>query len=108
VNIKDATPREQSPRNQPLVIHCEEYLNIFAANEYYTKLKTALANGQSIILDITKVERIDAAMLQLFCSFQISAHKQGLTVEWKSSNDAVFSLAKLTDLHEYLNLHAVN
>lgn len=63
-------------------IQCGEQLTIGQCADIYAQLLAAMAEGQAVSIDISAVERVDAASLQLLYSFQRDAQSQGLVTIW--------------------------
>lgn len=63
-------------------IQCGEQLTIAQCAEIYAQLLAAMAEGQAVNIDVSQLQRIDSAALQLFYSFQRDARAQGLVTIW--------------------------
>ena len=63
-------------------IDCSEQLTIAQCAEVYQQLLAAMAEGQAVNIDVSQLQRIDTAALQLFFSFQRDARAQGLVTIW--------------------------
>lgn len=95
---------KNTKRKRALSVKCADSLTIALVREYYQKLDKALLEDRSVIVEAADVERIDAAMLQLFCAFRLAAGEKGLELRWKSVSDAMRSSARLLGIHESLGL----
>lgn len=69
------------------------------------ELLGALKPG-AIALDATQVERVDTAALQLLVLFRRELDKQGGTLHWHGTSDALNEAAGLLGLAQLLNLPA--
>lgn len=67
-------------------INCGEQLTIAQCAEVYAQLLAAMAEGQAVSFDISKVERVDTAALQLLYGFQRDARSQGLVTIWSEAS----------------------
>jgi len=91
--------------NRPVtVVHCEETMDITIAETFYSTLQSAVASEQPIIIDASQIERIDAAMLQMFCALFTDpvANKHGIV--WRNPSDNLIESAELMGLDNYLDL----
>lgn len=93
-------------KKRALSVKCADTLTIALVQEYYQKLDKALTEERTVTLDASAVERIDAAMLQLFCAFRFAAQEKGLELRWKDASEAIIASATLLDMHESLGLKA--
>jgi anti-anti-sigma regulatory factor len=75
-----------------------------------SSLKTGLAKlldeSGSVALDISAVQRIDTAGLQVLVTFCRECESQGRQVEWRGSAPVITSAAKLLGLSALLKLPA--
>jgi anti-anti-sigma regulatory factor len=67
-------------------IQCGEQLNISHCGDLYAQLLTAMAEGQAVSIDISQVERVDTAALQLLYGFQRDAKAQGVVTIWSQAS----------------------
>lgn len=68
-------------------IQCGEQLNISHCADIHSKLLTAMAEGQAVSIDVSQVERVDTAALQLLYGFQRDAKAQGLVTIWSQASN---------------------
>ncbi len=87
-----------------VVIDCGDSLNIAGVGDLYAKLLTALADGQVIKLDVSRIERIDAAVLQMLYAFSKEAAEHGNPVDWSDASDAFCRGARLLGLAPKMNI----
>jgi anti-anti-sigma regulatory factor len=67
-------------------IPCGEQLNISHCADLYAQLLIAMTEGQAVSIDISQVERVDTAALQLLYDFQREAKSQGLVTIWSQAS----------------------
>lgn len=67
-------------------IDCGEQLTIAQCNEIHAQLHSAMAEQQAVSIDISTVERVDTAALQLLYAFQRDARAQGLVTIWSEAS----------------------
>lgn len=79
-------------------------VNISQVAEIKAQLVEAMASDSGIELDVSKVERVDAAALQLFAAFALDAAAQGQEVDWGMPSEAFLEAAQLTGLSQVLKL----
>jgi anti-anti-sigma regulatory factor len=87
-----------------LVIDCGESLGIAEVGDFYGTLLMAIAEGKSVNFDVSKLERIDGAALQLIYAYRKEALSQGHTFNWNSPSDAFLRSARLLGLSSAMNI----
>lgn len=65
-------------------INCAESVTIAQVADLYAQLLMAMAEGQAIQINLSDIERIDTAVIQLFYSFSRNVQLQGLVVIWSN------------------------
>lgn len=68
-------------------IDCGEVFSIAQSMEIYTQLSVAFEEQQTVSVDISKVEKIDIAGLQLLYSFQHDAIAKNLVIVWTEPSE---------------------
>ena len=86
------------------VIECGETLGIADVGDLYAKLLTELAEGHTIRFDVSNIERIDAAALQVIYAYSKEVEKQGHVLTWEASSEAFRRSASLLGLAERMNI----
>jgi len=59
-------------------------LGISQVGDIYAQLLAALAEEQAVNVDLSRIERVDTAAIQLLYSFQAHASAQGLVIIWSN------------------------
>jgi len=90
--------------NDTIAIACGEALGIAEVADVYATLLAALAEGSSVDLDISQLERVDAAALQMLYAFSKERATQGSSLTWTAPSEAFSRSAKLLGLAELMNL----
>ena len=90
--------------NQAVAIDCGEALGIADVADVYAALMAALAEGSHVDLDISKLERIDAAALQMLYAFSKEMATHGASLNWAPASEAFDRSAKLLGLAELMNM----
>jgi len=86
-------------------IDCGETLEIRNIAELSEKLRTALDSSDPIIFfDASKVDRVDAASMQLLATFFKDAQSQGMTLQWHKPSDALVETSRVLGLSRLLGL----
>jgi anti-anti-sigma regulatory factor len=80
----------------------EASLGIADARALHAHLDAALAAGTAIVLDGGRIERLDAAAMQVLVGFCRAAHERRLTVTWKSISPSLQQAARLLGLESIL------
>jgi ABC-type transporter Mla MlaB component len=79
-------------------------LGISTVNELYRSLRQLFESGQTVELDVSRVERVDTAALQLLCAFVCDSNALGRKIQWYRPTSALISSAKLLQIHRLLAL----
>lgn len=87
-------------------IDCGEALGIADVADLYAKLLATLAEGGPVNLDVSKLERIDAAAIQMIYAFSKELSVHGSTLSWSSPSDAFCRSVTLLGLAEQMNIAA--
>jgi len=67
-------------------IDCGKKFTINHVSDIYLQLLTAMAEQQAVSIDISQIERIDTAAMQLLYNFERDAEKQDLVVMWSKAS----------------------
>jgi ABC-type transporter Mla MlaB component len=81
------------------IIDCGDALGISGVGDLHTQILMELSEGHEIQFDVSQIERIDAAALQM-----IYAYSKEQTLEWNEPSEAFIRGAKLLGLAELMNL----
>ncbi len=68
-------------------IQCGEQLTVAQVADLYPRLLETLAEGQAVSIDISAIERTDAAGIQLLYGFQRDAVAQQLVIIWSQASN---------------------
>jgi anti-anti-sigma regulatory factor len=90
--------------NDTIAIACGEALGIAEVADVYATLLAALAEGSPVDLDISKLESVDAAALQMLYAFSKEMATQGSSLTWTSPSEAFSRSSKLLGLAELMNM----
>mgnify|MGYP000680375698 CR=1 FL=1 len=85
-------------------IACGDALGIAEVADFYATLLTTLAEGGPVNLDVSKLERIDAAALQMLYAFSKELTTHGDSLTWVSPSEAFMRSVRLLGLAELMNL----
>ena len=77
----------QNDNRTAVVVCCEESMDISVAESFYNTLQSAVASAQPIVIDASQVERIDAAMLQMFCALFTDPVASEHGIVWRNPSD---------------------
>ncbi|MFW5427161.1 MAG: lipid asymmetry maintenance protein MlaB [Methylophagaceae bacterium] len=81
------------------IIDCGDALGISGVGDLHTQILMELSEGYEIQFNVSQVERIDAAALQMLYAFS-----KEQTLEWNEPSEAFIRSAKLLGLAELMNL----
>jgi anti-anti-sigma regulatory factor len=82
----------------------EPTLSISGARELRDQLEPLLAGSERLVLDASRVERIDAATLQMLAAFVASAYGAKRDTHWQGMSPAFRNAAALLDLNGLLGV----
>ena len=92
--------RDPQAGETPLVF--EPVLEIADARHLYSELNAALADAKALVLDASRVQRVDTAALQLLAAFARATHAAGLPLRWHAASAALCEAVALLGLNEAL------
>ena len=95
---KKRAPRP--PKSGP--IELPQRLTIAQSIDLRRTLTTALAGGEPLCLDGSRVEEIDTAILQLLVSAWTDAAQRGVACKWQGTSAALRNSATLIGVSEIL------
>lgn len=77
--------------------------SIGSVSEFKLELDAAIATGENIRVDASKVEGIDTATLQLLLSFKQHLLVKNLQIDWHKPSDSFLASVKLMGLNEIVD-----
>ncbi len=84
-------------------IKLQDHLNIAHVSELKLELESAIASEENILIDISKVQSIDTATLQLLFTFKQQATIDSKPIVWHKPSNTFLATAKLMGLQEILD-----
>ncbi len=87
-----------------IIIDCGDALGISGVGDMHTQILMELSEGHEIQFDVSQVERIDAAALQMIYAFSKEAVTNGSPLKWSEPSEAFIRSAKLLGLTQLMNL----
>jgi anti-anti-sigma regulatory factor len=100
-------PADKSvPAAQPAIIELEARMTIVQAAALHRTLSERLAQAQAIVVDGSRVEEIDTAILQLLTSLWQNSIQRGIVCTWNGVSDAMRRTALLIGVDEMLRFPA--
>lgn len=82
----------------------EATLGIADARALYARLGSALTSATPIVVDGTRVERLDAAAMQVLTCFCRTARERGLALSWQNISPELQQAARLLGLESILQM----
>jgi anti-anti-sigma factor len=82
----------------------EAALGIRDAHVLHEKLNTALTAATAIIIDGSRLERLDAAAMQVLAGFTRAARARGLALTWHSPSPVLQQAARVLGLETVLEM----
>ncbi len=103
---KKKLPREKKATRakRPAPIGLEARTTIVQAADLHRTLLARVAQGEGVVVDGTRVEEIDTAILQLLASLWRTCTERGIACAWHGASDALRQAASLVGLAGVLQL----
>ena len=83
-------------------LQLESSVVINKASDLYEALKKLSTSGQDIEIDVSKVEIVDSAILQLLLSFVLSLKEKNIKLTWYKPTEGLLNKASVLGLTEQL------
>ena len=98
-------PRTARPSRvkQPAPVELDVRMTIVHAADLHRTLLARLAQGHAIVVDGTRVEEIDTAILQLLTSLWRTAEERGTACTWHGASRVLRHTANLIGVAEVLH-----
>lgn len=80
-------------------------LGIAQVNTVYAQLLVSLAEEQAVNLDLSHIERVDTAAIQLLYSFQREAIAQGLVIIWSNPSKVFCDAVDILGINPFYQAH---
>jgi ABC-type transporter Mla MlaB component len=101
-----ARPWQSGAEVRPTTLALAAECLVADASRLKSDLAGLLSELQPITLDVSGLQRVDTASLQLITAFVLQRAKRGLSVEWGGAAPALTNAARLLGLTSLLNLPA--
>lgn len=101
---KKSPARAAAPRPAPPPIELDPRLTIVQAAELHRTMAARLEGNWPVIIDGTRVEEIDTAVLQLLTSLWCTGRERGIACTWRGASDALRHSAVLIGVAGILQL----
>ena len=82
----------------------EAALGIRDARAMHEQLNTVLAAATAVVLDGSRVERLDAAAMQVLVGFTRAAREQGLALTWQNPSPVLQQAARVLGFETILEM----
>lgn len=89
--------------NTTTKLDCGEQLSITQLESWYLQCLKILLAGDSVFIDVSRLQRIDTAALQLLYHFHQQAQKYDIQVFWSARSDRFQDAVSLTGLAFLMN-----
>ena len=83
-------------------IDCGEILDISSIQDMYSRFRAAIEAEQAVMVDVSKIEHIDTAALQLLCVFNQEAQTKNIDIQWQQPSEILSNAVEMSGLGEYL------
>lgn len=85
-------------------INCGDALGIADVASMYTKLLDTVAEGEQFKINVSDLERVDAAAVQMLYALKKELSDHGMDVVWTTPSEAFKSAIELLGLAERMNI----
>lgn len=86
------------------LVALEASLSITDARQLHKQLSSALTGKTTVTLDASRVERLDAAAMQVLACFCRAARERGLALSWRNISPGFQQAARLLGLESILGM----
>ncbi len=90
-----------------LTVQLAETLDVSAVKALHAELTTAVDKGAHLILDGSKVGRIDTAAVQLIAALFVRADARRIKVEWHAPSETIAGAAALLGMSRHIGLNEI-
>jgi anti-anti-sigma regulatory factor len=104
---KSVPAAESAPAAQPAIIELEARMTIVQAAVLHRTLSGRLAQAEPVIVDGSRVEEIDTAILQLLTSLWRSSIERGIACTWQGASETLRRSAALIGVDEILRFPVI-
>lgn len=91
--------------SETTMIDCGDTLGIAQVGDMYALLLRELAEGHAVQFNVSKIERIDTAAMQMIYAFSKEAVKLGHVLTWDGASEAFLRSAKILGLATLMNMN---
>lgn len=102
--VETASQDEPADESGPQTVLLEESLGIAQVEDFHKTLLSTLNSATEVEIDVTGLQQIDAAGVQLLYVFILDAGKRDINVSWKSTSEALERSAEQLGLSDQLGL----
>jgi anti-anti-sigma regulatory factor len=106
VSKKKPAPAASPPRAALPPIELDPRLTIVEAAALHRTMAAHLEGGRPVVVDGSRVEEIDTAVLQLLTSLWRTAQQRGIACTWHGASEALRRTASLVGVAGILHLDA--
>jgi anti-anti-sigma regulatory factor len=104
VNKKKPPRAAKATRSKhPAPVELDVRMTIVQAAGLHRTLLACVAQGETVVVDGTRVEEIDTAILQLLASLWRTCQARGIGCTWQGASDALRQTAALVGVAEMMH-----
>jgi anti-anti-sigma regulatory factor len=114
VNERGSVNKKKPPRaakatrsKHSAPVELEARMTIVQAADLHRRLLACVAHGETVVVDGTRVEEIDTAILQLLASLWRTCLARGIACTWRGASDALRQTAALVGVAEMMHFPLV-
>lgn len=85
-------------RSTKQILDCGKRLDIAQLESWYLQSLKALLSGQPVRIEVSQLQKIDTAALQLLYQFYQQALQDGIEVEWSEMSESFREAVSLSGL----------
>lgn len=98
----EITSASSDPTTSSAMISCGRALTIATVGELHPKLCSTLGGTSAVAVDVSQVDSVDAAGMQLLMTYRQDAMAQNVKVTWMTPSEAMRQAAKTLGMEQIL------
>jgi len=95
---------EMAGDDSEMIVECNDSLDVTLVSDFKALLQQTMGLATPVVLDASRLERVDGAALQLLAAFFVEARESGIHVSWREPSEQLRDAADLAGLSATLQL----
>jgi len=98
------TKKNKALQGESSSIDCGDLLDISMVNDIHQKLKKSLDSGSDIAVNVSQIQRVDAAGVQMLCAFFQDAKSRNIKCTWENPSEVFLTSVQQLGLTTHLGI----